>query len=108
MSRTTTDCLGPCRAIFARILKLRQEGLPKRPNCRAGGVSRYELEAFMERKRVAPKKWLGGHRLGMRVESLDELLSRLKKVEITPNVMSPTLTSSTSRCPRTWCRVSRD
>ncbi len=73
----------PLPGDLRQVFEAWQERLPKRPNCGAGRISRYELEAFMERKRVAPKKWLGA-RLGMRVESLDELLSRLKEVGMRP------------------------
>lgn len=50
-----------------------------RVKCSDGTVSRYELEGFMQRKKVGPKKWIAA-RLGMKVESLDDLLSHLKDI----------------------------
>src|SRR5437867_4644078 len=55
-----------------------QGQLKKRPNCGEGAVSRFELESFMQKRGVVPKKWMAG-RLGMQVVSLDELLGRLDK-----------------------------
>jgi hypothetical protein len=57
--------------------------LKRRSNCGANGLSRYELESFMQRQGVVPKKWLGA-RLGMHVASLDELLGRLKNLGMRP------------------------
>jgi hypothetical protein len=58
-----------------------REGLPtsKRSSHREGHVSRFEIEAFMEDTGVAPKKWLAA-RLGMQVQSLEELLNRIKEI----------------------------
>ena len=56
-----------------------QSQLRRRVNCAEGEVSRHELETFMQRKNVIPKKWMGAQ-LGMKVDSLDELLSRLKDI----------------------------
>ena len=48
----------------------------RRPRCREGWISRYEIAAFMQQKAVVPAKWMGA-RLGMTGASLDELLNRL-------------------------------
>ena len=60
-----------------------QRRLPRRVNCGEGCVSRYEVETFMQQRNVVPKKWIGA-RLGMKVVSLDELLSRLQDIEMRP------------------------
>ena len=53
--------------------------LRRRHACAQGSISRYELESFMQQKKVVPKKWMGA-RLGMKVSSLEELLSRLNEI----------------------------
>lgn len=71
----------------------------KRPApCTAENVSRYELETFMQQKKVAPKTWIAA-RFGMTVDSLNALLSRLPDIELRPqryvvydNLISESLT----------------
>jgi hypothetical protein len=53
--------------------------LRRRHACVEGSISRYELESFLEKKNVVPKKWMGA-RLGMEVASLEELLARLNEI----------------------------
>lgn len=53
--------------------------LPRRVSCGEAQVSRYEVETFMQKKDVVPKKWMGA-RLGMTVESLNELLNGLPEI----------------------------
>lgn len=49
----------------------------RRPTtCPAGQWSRHEIEGFMVRSDVLPRKWMGA-RLGMTVASLDALLAKL-------------------------------
>ena len=50
--------------------------LRRRQTCEGGWTSRYELESFMQQKRVVPKKWMGAQ-LGMSIASLEQLLARL-------------------------------
>ena len=57
--------------------------LKRRYNCGQGGISRYELESFLQQKSVVPKKWMAA-RLGMKVGSLDELLGRLNDLGMRP------------------------
>jgi hypothetical protein len=56
-----------------------QSQLRRPVSCADGTVSRYDLESFMQRKSVIPKKWMGAQ-LGMTLASLDELLPRLKEI----------------------------
>jgi len=53
--------------------------LRRRTGCSAGNVSRYELEAFIQQKRLVPSKWMAA-RLGMTARSFDEVLPRLSTV----------------------------
>ena len=52
------------------------ETLKRRARCPTGQVSRVELEGFMSLNNLLPKKWTGA-RLGMTVEPLNDLLSKL-------------------------------
>jgi hypothetical protein len=51
----------------------------KPSNCVNESVSRYELESFMARRNLVPKKWMAA-RLGMTEVSLDELFARLDEL----------------------------
>ena len=44
-----------------------------------GSVSRVELERFLDRQNVVPKRWMAA-RLGMQPASLDDLLSQLSRI----------------------------
>lgn len=53
----------------------------RRPSCEKDWVSRYEIEDFMQQKGLVPKRWMGAQ-LGMDVDSLDKLLSRLSGLQL--------------------------
>jgi hypothetical protein len=57
--------------------------LKRRHKCADGQISRYELESFLQQKRVVPKKLMGA-RLGMRVDSLELLLACLNDLGMRP------------------------
>ena len=57
----------------------------RRPvRCQPGHALRYELETFMQRKGVMPKKWMSA-RLGMTEASMDNLLSHLADIQMRPS-----------------------
>lgn len=57
------------------------ERLSRSAGCASGAASRYELEAFMQQKKVVPRKWMAAQ-LGMAEQSLGELLNRLDGLEL--------------------------
>lgn len=65
-----------------------RRGLGRRRDCPEGMVSRYELEAFMHRKRVIPTKWMAA-RLGMTQPSFRQLASRLPELGLRPGQFLP-------------------
>jgi hypothetical protein len=58
-----------------------RKGLRRPVNYGEDAVSRYELESFMQQKDVVPKKWMGA-RLGMTVDSLEDVLSHLSGLQM--------------------------
>ena len=55
----------------------------RRPGCDKECISRYELESFMRKLKVVPKKWMGA-RLGMSLHSIELLLSHLEEIGMQP------------------------
>jgi hypothetical protein len=56
-----------------------QKRFRKPTTCPEAEPSRYELEAFLQQQRVLPRKWMAA-RLGMEIDSLDEILKRLPEL----------------------------
>jgi hypothetical protein len=52
-------------------------------DCPGGLVSRHELEAFLQQRRLVPAKWMAA-RLGMTLESFGRLANRLPELGLRP------------------------
>lgn len=63
-------------------------GLRRPVHCEGDAFSRFEIEGFMEQRRIVPRKWMAAS-LGMTEGSLDELLTRLPQLGLRPSRYLP-------------------
>lgn len=62
--------------------------LQRPKDCGEDRVSRYEIEAFLQQKRILPKRWMAAI-FGMEPESIDKLIAKLDRLGLRPQRYLP-------------------